>query len=970
MSTTLDILLKNFYRSMTGLNGIITDVSNNTTFLGQVTINSGLYVSSRTIFNNLLTTNSNINIYNLLSKSYITTNNTMSISGITNINNMLTINSILNISGNATLYNNLLVSGPIILIGNNTINNQLNVMGIATLKTILSSIIQPINTDTLTINGNTINIGNNKSKIFIQGTSTYIGTTQLNTYDKFITLNINSSTYLGIDMGNNSGIQIMGTGGTGFIQSSNDGLNYLIQAPMAPNIGYIVTQQYNNNLLITGASTLQNDVSINSSLYISNISIIPNYITINKSLNVSGISIIYNNISLNSKLNISGDSIITNDISIINNLKISTKAILTNNTYINNNAFISDSIINGKLLLSSKISNNNNIIRGITTILSDLYVSGTSNIINILTVSSLTVIGTSIINNRVSIRTKLLASGKTIINSNISINSSLNISGSTFINSNVSLLSNINILGRMTAKLKNYNLNSAARIGGIPIGGLYRNGGIVVIRVNDVAPTIYLSGSSNLSIDLNTSYTDPGAYALTYNNNYILVYLTSISSYISNYSVNVLINGTSTLITNTSTLPYGNYTATYKATDPTGLIGYNYRSLNILYKLKLTKATFSASSFSTLFSIPGGGNCIGLSGIYYSGSTYVAIPNVTNSNGPQDANIWTSTDYYNWTCINIGSLSALSGISKPNIAQGDSLTCCAFGNGYLALNIQSNDTGNPYYFIYNISANTLTPFPSNGNNKWFNPTNLNNYCFYFMNGYIYSTDGNTFTQSITYLPYDMCEFNYVNGVYIIFLWNHSPNSIITYISSDRINWSFGTDLTQLLINNGIASPQSANARRAASNNSMCITSGYNYQGIASNSMFILYSTNGTNWTYVQLPYFPIRFDYVNWNNGNFSENDTMNFGGTLWTGNIWIVRFSMTLNVVPSGYVNPYGNQLNGFYFSQDGINWNVSTSVFYNGVPTNYSNNNGGITSTVANGKCIFPFSYTNMTTGLWYTS
>ena len=157
---------------------------------------------SLSLFNNSLTTNSNINISNLLSKSYITTKNTLYISGNTNINNNLTINSILNISGNATFYNNLLVSGPIILVGNNTINNQLNVIGIATLQTILSSIIQPINTDTLTINANTINIGNDKSKIFIQGTSTYIGTTQLNTYDKFITLNINSSTYQGMDMGN------------------------------------------------------------------------------------------------------------------------------------------------------------------------------------------------------------------------------------------------------------------------------------------------------------------------------------------------------------------------------------------------------------------------------------------------------------------------------------------------------------------------------------------------------------------------------------------------------------------------------------------------------------------------------------------------------------------------------------------------------------------------------------------------
>ena len=98
-----------------------------------------------------------------------------------------------------------------------------------------------------------------------------------------------------------------------------------------------------------------------------------------------------------------------------------------------------------------------------------------------LTVTSLTVKGTSKINNNVSIGSSLFITSNSIINNNISINSSLNISGSAFINSNVSLLSNINIVGLMSAKLKSYSSNSDARNGGVPVGGLYKNGGIVSV---------------------------------------------------------------------------------------------------------------------------------------------------------------------------------------------------------------------------------------------------------------------------------------------------------------------------------------------------------------------------------------------------------------------------------------------------------------------------------------------------------
>uniref|UniRef100_A0A6C0H8W2 Uncharacterized protein n=1 Tax=viral metagenome TaxID=1070528 RepID=A0A6C0H8W2_9ZZZZ len=970
MLTDVDILLRNLYKSMVGLNDIQIDILNNSTFMNKVTINSSLNISGPVIFNNSVTGNSNINIpNNLLSKSNITTLNTLYISGLTIMNNNITNFSILNISGNAYI-NNLSVSGPIQLFNSTTINNILNANIAVIQGTFLSSIIQSFNTNKLSINANTINIGNKNSNIYIQGTSTYIGTTQLNTSDKLITLNINSSIFQGIDTGYNSGIQIMGTGGTGFIQSSSDGLQYVIKAPMLSNIGYIVTHNYNNNLSIEGISTLQNNVFINSSLYVSNVSIIQNPMTINSFLNISGNSIIYNNISLNSILNISNNSIITGNISIMNNLNISTKTIL-NNAYINSNIYIyNNSIINNNFLLNNLYISNNSIINR-TTILSKLNVSGTSKIMNSLVLSSLSVIGTSIINNNISIRTNLLASGKTIINNNISIKSSLNISGSTFINGNVSILSNINILGLMSAKLKNYTLNSVAKNAGIPIGGLYRNGGIVVMRLNDVAPTIYLSGSSNLSIDLNTSYTDPGAYALTYNNNYISVYLTSISSYISNYSVNVLINGTSTLITNTSTLPYGNYTATYKATDPTGLVGYNYRSLNILYQLKLSLQPISSTSFSTLFSM---GGCIGIVGVWYSGETYMAVPNSTSTTGLINTSIWISTDYYNWISINLSSFPQISSLNRP-IINSYVLLNLGLTNGLFVISFRDLP-GNWYYFIYDSVNNTLRAFPTNGTSMGFYIYKVNNMCTYRYGSYTwYFTDGYTWTfGSLPQIGNVLNQIIYVNGLWFSHVYNTTTNQCLLYSTSDKINWTLSYDLTPQLRNIGITTLGVDNVGWFMCNDNMAIMTGKDTYG-TSNILFTFYSYDGITWTYNQLPYVPVPLTGIN----NPNNNNYYTINGSFWSGSLWIIRFQCTFNTYTAQTGNIYGTNLLGFFYSSDGINWNVSTTLFYvnpSGVSfpnNNWKSNYDGMRCSMANGHLILPLnnqSSSSLSKGLWFSN
>jgi len=579
---------------------------------------------------------------------------------------------------------------------------------------------------------------------------------------------------------------------------------------------------------------------------------------------------------------------------------------------------------------------------------------------NTLMLSSLTVIGTSRINNRVSIGSSLFITSNSIINSNISINSSLNISGFTFINSNVSLLSNINILGRMTAKLKNYNLNSAARIGGIPVGGLYRNGGIVVMRLNDLPPTIYLSGSFTLTTYIYSRYTDPGVYAIDYKNNYKPVYLTSLSSGGTNILSNtILIDKFLTVITQMSTLVQGNYTATYSATDSSGLIGYNYRSINIVFDLNLKLIPLSSSSMYYIGKTVDGGYQYGIIGIYYSGGYYMAVPYTGGFIGINGCIIYISTDYYNWSPINIGSLYPLSSLTGNGFMENSSLRYLGLSNGLFV--VGSYQFGSIYYYyIYNANTNTLTPFPTNGTSS-FNVSLANNLCWYKYGNTIYYTDGITWTSSGT-IPSTTTPINvsYVNNLYICYVWNSFSSKYFLYSTSNKINWTNTTDLTPLFINNGITNIGVATLSWSASNGNIAILAGTDIYG-TSNTIFTLYSYDGINWTYNRLPYFPVQLTGIN----NPNNNNSYILKGLHWTNRMFIIRFDCIFNTYTAQTGTIYGTYVIGFFFSIDGVVWNISSTLFYvnpggvsfpDGI---WVNNSGGLNSmicSIANERIILP--------------
>lgn len=588
MTLQMDTNLILIYKKMIGLNNIINDTSNNSYLNNSLTVNSNLFISNLSLLSSSVSINSNVNIsgFSILN-NFASINSYLNISGLTIINGSTNIKNSLNVLSSATLNSNLLITGYSYFNNNISNNSNINVSGLTTFNnSIYTNNINPY-TSVLNLNASTINIGNSSSTIYINGTGSYIASSEALFADKFIALNINSTNLQGADIGISSGIQIMGISSFGFLSTTADATRYQIKSPLvgAP-INYITVQDLNNNLIISGTTVLLNNVSLNSSLNINNRTFINGNISIGDTLNISGSTIINNFCTMNNSLNISGTTIIKNFCSINSLLNISGFTNINNSVSINSLLNISGStIINSYVSINNSLNVNYiSIMNKSTSINSSLNISGFTIINNYTSLnSSLNVSGSTNILGNLSINSNLFVSGMSILNNTTSINSGLLISGSSILNSSVSVNSLFQVLGQIVASLPNYDYNIDAKNAGIPVWGWYRTGGILKIRLSDIAPTIYLSGSSYINIPGQTNYTDPGAYAFDNSNNYISVYLSSIvdSNYNNYISNNILISGSSTLITQTRLLLNGLYTLTYQAQDFIGNIASINRTINI-----------------------------------------------------------------------------------------------------------------------------------------------------------------------------------------------------------------------------------------------------------------------------------------------------------------------------------------------------------------------------------------------------
>jgi hypothetical protein len=577
--SSIDLYLANKYKTVIGLDNIQSSNSG-ITFLGGSTVISNLYVSNGSILNGNLVGYKSLNV----SKS---TNINLNLTALSLFNNNLVSNNIninnLGINRNVNINNNINISG-ISILNNGTILSSLYVNDTVYIQDKLY--LNNINLSSIIANN--INIGNPYTLTKINGTLLSVLTNNLQVVDKYITLNCNTSLLTPLDNGNNSGIEIYGISGNGYLRTDLTSTRYEIKPPLN-DLNYIIITDSSNNLSITGKTLLYNNVSINSSLYVSNNSLCNNsYInnnlfvsnisifqnaTLNSSLYVSTLSILNNNVRMNNNLYISGTSNIYNSLSCLTNLNI-------NNYNCKNISVLSNLVVNNitnisgqTSLLSDMNCLSNNLFTNLS-VNSNLYVSGNSNLLNTTINSSLYVSGYSNFNNHSTLLSSFNCPNNTIIKGNITLGSLL---GNTIINSWI------------IAELKEYYDNTSAKMGGIVKYGLYRTADIVKIQVDDLNLILTLLGNStvNLIYNSNTQYIEPGV--IVYNDTNIKLYIISIHDGINELLNNPIeINGNvpiSTSIINSNTL--NTYTITYSATNYYNITGYNTRIVSVSYPLSL-----------------------------------------------------------------------------------------------------------------------------------------------------------------------------------------------------------------------------------------------------------------------------------------------------------------------------------------------------------------------------------------------
>jgi hypothetical protein len=117
---------------------------------------------------------------------------------------------------------------------------------------------------------------------------------------------------------------------------------------------------------------------------------------------------------------------------------------------------------------------------------------------------------------------------------------------------------------------------------GVPIWGFYRTGGIVKIRLDVIPPTIYLIGSSTISIRVGDPYIDLGVTALDDDNTNVIPYLISLKNSNQNeYLTTIIAISNNTNISTNTPLTIDTYILTYTATDIIGNITTAYRTLTV-----------------------------------------------------------------------------------------------------------------------------------------------------------------------------------------------------------------------------------------------------------------------------------------------------------------------------------------------------------------------------------------------------
>jgi hypothetical protein len=295
------------------------------------------------------------------------------------------------VSNNSTLYNtgavsmgsSLTVSGTSILTSAVSVGSTLSVTGAATMNSSLNVVgnmrvnnIYPyvdtitgasVLNETINIIGHYINIGNNNSVINIQGTTTSVFTNEIIVEDPLIVVNSKASGVYNTS-GNDAGIQIDAISSVGYLKTSADGMKFAVKAPQSADIGYIVTKDNSDNLVITGTTTMKSAITALSTLNVSGATFMNSAATANSTLNVVGAMaaastlVASGAVSMSSTLSVTGAVTANSTMNVVGAFNAASTTVLTNATTVgstlnvNGSTTVASSLnVSGVATLSNKV---------------------------------------------------------------------------------------------------------------------------------------------------------------------------------------------------------------------------------------------------------------------------------------------------------------------------------------------------------------------------------------------------------------------------------------------------------------------------------------------------------------------------------------------------------------------------------------------------------------------------------------
>jgi hypothetical protein len=478
-----------------------------------------------------------------------------------------------------------------------------------------------------------------------------------------------------------------------------------------------------------------------------------------------------------------------------------------------------------------------------------------------------------------------------------------------------SFSADLTVLGRIFCSLPNHIDNTAAKNAGIPIGALYRTGGIIKIRLDDIPPVITLNGNASMNVSTNNQYSEPG---ITITDNINLNLTTSVISILKD-SVELL-TAPITVSNTSSYITYVNdatYSITYLGKDDAGNLSTTLqRTVNVIMPFTMSLSPMTISNFDAVYS------SARINSMVYTNGTYMAAYGVT-IDGRTYPSYLTSTDGINWSYNNyfVTYFSPLAfdvGILNLAAANNIFVICITRYSNQSVYTFSSNDNGVSWTLdnsSLNIAYNVMNRNSLRG---------VGNFFFYNLYASPYtgfrSSDGLTWTQCTGTRTEYYTLYAYGNGIYVA---ASRAGNVIT--STDGLSWTSAVALSGYVIQSY------EQVRNIAFGNGKFILTNYDTgNSPPTGTNYILYSTNGVSWTRVDLPY--------------YNNQKLMGSSGYIGISSIYYVKNKFVMGLYDS-LVPVY------IFTSPDGISWNVETFTFTKNL-ADLSNQRG------LNNKLFYPVS------------